>query len=169
MEPSCFLSPAKIRRQETEAGPYSLANFLPAGTLTLSLPPGTHSCASGHPDGWHYWLLESHLSDILVGEEATLLRMLDFLTLHEFIVPTCRVGEDSKIYVRIYLVPFDLREISGRLRCRDEATVLSPGRRCIRALLSRVTRDVESWSGLQTSTWLPFFNEEEVGGYLKSP
>lgn len=51
------------------------------------------------------------------------------------------------MYLRVYLVPFDLANVQGRLRTRDEATILVPARKCLKSLLQQLVTDVALWEG----------------------
>lgn len=163
MDVGCHLSSIAVRAPETDTGPYALTNFLPAGTLALAAPSAASSCNSHHAAGWHHWPGTSELTDNAQSEQTSISRLLDFLIHHEFIVASCRIESAAELYVRIYLVPFDLRNVEGRLRRRDETTVLNPARKYMRALLSRLTRDVDSWNGHScAATRAPFFIDDDV-------
>ncbi|PFH51695.1 hypothetical protein AMATHDRAFT_142017 [Amanita thiersii Skay4041] len=75
-----------------------------------------------------------------------LCRDLDFLIKHQFVSATYRFDGQQTIVVRIYIIPYDLPNVQGRLRVRRE-TVLSPARRCMSPLLSRVRRCSKEWEG----------------------
>ncbi|KAJ3554063.1 hypothetical protein NM688_g3299 [Phlebia brevispora] len=142
---------------EDDTGPYVLANFLPTG--------------------WHDWLGYIHLSCMVHAEDQDLLHILDFLTLHKFVAATCLIGAASKLFIRVYIIPHDLGNVEDRLGRRDIMTIVQPGRRSMRILLSRLTRDRSSWEATTSEeNFLPFFSHEaedrtlaEVYNSLPSP
>ena len=88
------------------------------------------------------------LQQLVSPEDDSLLRELDFLIDHLFISCTCRLGRQRNIlHVRVYLTPHDLTNVQGRLRVRDEATVLAPARRYLKVLLHRIVQDDTLWEG----------------------
>lgn len=164
MQEICSLSISPIKYSEDDTGPYSLRNFLPAGTLALPVAcaEAVH-CDSCHSDGWHDWPGYAHLSSTMRAEEHDLLRMIDFLATHKFISATCRLGHQAGLKSRIYLIPWDLAGVEGRLRRRDIQTVLQPARKYLRILLFRITKDDASWAGgFPIDETVPFFHKEIV-------
>jgi hypothetical protein len=88
------------------------------------------------------------LHQLVSPEDDSLLRELDFLINHLFISCTCRLGRlGNVLHVRVYLIPHDLANVQGRLRVRDEATVLAPARRYLKVLLQRIVQDDTLWEG----------------------
>ena len=141
------LAHSPLRDTKDEASPYALTNFLPAGTLILDVPPGTLSCSMSHVEGWHQWPLGSAITRDAPGSDAPFLRVVEFLVFHEFIATTSRIGDDGKLYLRVYLIPFDLRGVEGRLRRRDETTILAPARKWMRVLFYQLDRGRTCWNG----------------------
>ncbi|TDL24898.1 hypothetical protein BD410DRAFT_851421 [Rickenella mellea] len=125
--------------------------LLPAGTITIS---GRFILEDIRPqfrtnDGW-YQLPNPQVLQGCVNDTptATVLQNLQFLVTNSFLSLTCRISDDlDQLIVRVYLIPFDLPGMRGRLRNRDEATILIPARRILKFLLRRVNCDVESWMG----------------------
>ena len=52
------------------------------------------------------------------------------------------------LFVRVYIVPWDLPGSRGVLRNRDEDSVLRPGRRRLKALFLRIRQDAVLWQGI---------------------
>lgn len=132
----------------------TLANFLAAGSLTITLPDLGDShvlcCAQNHhSDGWHTYPGYDVLAGLVSAKDETIVKVLDFLTSHHFILATCRLilAESLwKFIVRIYFIPYDLSGVKGSLRLREE-TVLATARKSLRILLPVISRDVLAWEG----------------------
>ncbi|PPQ63287.1 hypothetical protein CVT24_006812 [Panaeolus cyanescens] len=63
--------------------------------------------------------------------------------------------------VRIYIIPYDLSNVQGRLRTRKEA-IVSPARKYLQRLLTKISQNIESWNGNGIGTGLsPFFPDSE--------
>lgn len=146
-----------------DSGPYGLTNFLPIGALVLLVNAPNIACT----DHWHAYSTRG--SGLFSTEDDQIMRVLDFLILHKFLAASCRIvagspssSRPTQLYIRIYLIPYDLANVEGILRRRDEALVLSPARRYMRALLSRVTCDTASWEGKPPQMHLPFYQPDEV-------
>ena len=134
--------------------PYALGNLLPAGTVHLPITPDESSCDHHHSeDGWHAFRCLPMLQRLVAPEDDLLLRELDFLIAHSFISCTCRLSRLGNVLnVRVYLIPHDLANVQGRLRVRDEATILAPARRCLKVLLQRIVQDDTLWEGDDASS-----------------
>jgi hypothetical protein len=52
--------------------------------------------------------------------------------------------------LRIYLIPYDLPNVQGKLRVR-KSSILNPAKRYMRTLLSRIIQDYDGWRGLPPS------------------
>lgn len=149
---------------------YALANLLPAGTIHLPVSPHEFSCDHHHcEDGWHNFRGQSMLQRLVTPEDDSFMRELDFLIDHLFISCTCRLGRQGNVlHIRIYLTPHDLKNVQGRLRVRDEATVLAPARRFLKVLLPRIVQDDTLWEGGDTSSSyspIPFLPQAIVCDY----
>ena len=74
------------------------------------------------------------------------------------------------LFVRVYIVPWDLPGSRGALRNRDEDTVLRPGRRRLKALFLHIRQDRAFWEGNRdaasgsTSTPMYFWENVVVSG-----
>lgn len=152
--------------------PLALSNLLPAGTIDLllssndSMLPSECPCDHRHADdGWHILHIQMLLRRLATLEDDSLLRELEFLVKHLFISCTCRLGPLGDIlHVRIYVIPYDLANMQGRLRMRDEATVLAPARRYLRRLFQGITQDNSLWQRDNASPGIrkPFICQQTV-------
>ena len=133
--------------------PFALANLLPAGTLHLSLVLNDYVCDHSHlEDGWHPLKTDLVLQNLTSEEDDPLLREMAFLVKHAFISCSCRLGQNgNSLTIRVYLIPYDLSNVQGRLRVRDESTVLAPSRRYLKALLQRLAQDSDLWEGAEAN------------------
>ena len=163
----CTKTPLLTHTAAAATSPLSnVANFLPAGTLSLQLQHEliSHSCGL---EDWH--LLPDHPLLLPVDTQEThVTEALTFLHHHNFIYATCKTGRYSplKLIVRIYLIPYDLPSVHGRLRVRDEATVLAPARQHFKLLLPRIIQDSSEWEldnfKLPQVSRKPFFSPPAV-------
>lgn len=144
-----------------------LDRFLPAGTIVWALVSGW-KCNHKHAlDRWHPYPGYSSLGSLLKADDAEAAKLLDFLSLHHFVAATCSFNRQTyTIILRIYLIPHDLPNVQGKLRTRDEASILVPGRRALQCLLPRIMQDHLQWDGLLLDSLAPepqqFFPEELV-------
>lgn len=145
----CFV--ADIPLVPSNGTPYSLDNLLPVGNVfvKLAIEPQHLICDHTHAqDGWHHFNGHSvipHLSD---PEDISFCRQIEFLMKHRFIVATYRATYDAIMALRIYLIPYDLSNVQGKLRVRAE-NVLAPAKRYLRHLLPRIINNEEIWNGLE--------------------
>ncbi|KAF8809006.1 hypothetical protein BYT27DRAFT_7222578 [Phlegmacium glaucopus] len=145
----CFV--AEIPSESSDGSPYSLINLLPVGSVfvKLGIEPQHLICDHTHAqDGWHNFNAHSiipHLSD---PEDASFCRQIEFLVKHRFIVATYRATHDAIMALRIYLIPYDLSNVQGKLRVRVE-NILTPAKRYMRQLLPRIINNEEIWNGLK--------------------
>ncbi|KAI0273498.1 hypothetical protein BC834DRAFT_854101 [Gloeopeniophorella convolvens] len=181
--PSC--ASGAVSGPEADAGdPFAVENLLPAGTLSLSvarLGSGT-ICDHAHvAEGWHAFSGEDLLPYLVDRDNETLCRHLDFLVEHEFISVQSRVADSGKtLTIRVYIIPHDLPGVQGRLRIRDEASILKPAKLCLRNVLTQVVKNQSLWDGHDlspaSSTPVYFMNFDtdnrtlaEIYGDLPSP
>jgi hypothetical protein len=136
-------------QHDATSGSFAVRNLLPAGTLSLPISQTDlrNICVHSHTaEGWHNFLGKSLLPQITDQENETLCRHLDFLVEHKFLVVQCKVGDSrTALVLRVYIVPYDLPGVQGKLRVRDEATELRPARVCLRNVLPRVIQDKSVW------------------------
>ena len=142
---------AEIPSESPNGSPYSLENLLSVGCVSvkLAIEPQHLICDHKHAeDGWHYFNAHSvipHLSD---SEDISFCRQIEFLVKHRFIMATYRATYDAIMALRIYLIPYDLSNVQGKLRVRGES-VLAPAKRYLRQLLPRIINNEEIWNGLE--------------------
>ncbi|KAF8197540.1 hypothetical protein BJ912DRAFT_922970 [Pholiota molesta] len=86
-----------------------------------------------------------HLSD---PDDIALCIALDYLVRERFIAATYRSNAFGFMDVRIYLIPYDLSNVQGKLRIRKD-TILNEARRYLRDLFPRISQDVDRWNGLR--------------------
>ena len=145
----CFV--AEIPSEPSNESPYSLVNLLAVGSvfIKLEIEPQHLICDHIHAqDGWHYFNAHSvipHLSD---SEDISFCRQIEFLVKHRFIMATYRATHDAAMALRIYLIPYDLSNVQGKLRVRGE-NVLAPAKRYLRQLLPKIINNGEIWDGLE--------------------
>ncbi|KAF8077645.1 hypothetical protein FPV67DRAFT_1462505 [Lyophyllum atratum] len=179
--PSCcaMCTAANSGPNETSeaSSPYALNKLVPAGTLTFQLDQDQEGVACNHAhvgDGWHPF--EGRLFDQRLLTDNALCREMDFLIKHRFIAATYRLGASAAV-LRVYIIPYDLENIQGRLRIRKEV-ILAPARRCMRNLLPKVIQSQASWDlgapPIDLSTTLVPRDKDrrtlgEIYGGLKSP
>ncbi|SRR6266436_7878622 len=143
---SCASQPSP---NNAAAGPFAVQNLLPAGTLLLpiSQPDLGNICDHTHiTGGWHPFPGKALLSYLMDQENETLCRHLDFLVEHKFLIIQCKLGDSGTVLIlRVYIIPYDLPGVQGKLRVRDETSELKPARMCLRNVLPRITQEKSLW------------------------
>jgi hypothetical protein len=128
----------------------SMRNLLPAGTLSLPISQTELGSICNHShsvDDWHPFPGEALLPYLTDHEDETLCRHLSFLVGHKFLSVQCKIGNSGRALVlRTYIIPFDLPGAQGKLRVRDEASVLKPARLCLRNVVPRILQDENLWN-----------------------
>ncbi|KAJ4484665.1 SNF2 family N-terminal domain-containing protein [Lentinula edodes] len=136
------------------SSPFALCNLLQAGTVQIELNSKNMPCYHTHvEDGWHLFN-EVDLNGMVQASSEHLLESLQFLTRQQLTVATSCVNnvhlEMPSLVVRIYLVPYDLPGMNGRLsyhaRKRENAQGHGLARRHMSILLPQIRRDQLSWS-----------------------
>jgi hypothetical protein len=146
--PSCCASCSGGNQEQGLETPYSLGNLLAAGTLIVNLDSDIQEFTCNHihaEDSWHPFQ-HNIFKDHLVVDDTSVCREIEFLVEHRFVSVTYRLGPLQRVYLRIYIIPFDLANVQGKLRVRKEI-VLSPARRYLRTLLPKITQDSDNWNG----------------------
>ena len=142
-----------------------LSNFLPAGSIIVPIqtPLADFSGATvSAEDGWSQF---NPALDVPAAQDpTTILESIRFLVRHRFIAATYSSQEEKgQLFVRIYLIPWDLPGSKGELRGRDEDTILRPGRRRLKDLFLRIRQDRSLWDGDESSSSTPrFFWEKSI-------
>ena len=98
--PSCCLdcSSKNVISEPIIPSALALCNLLPAGVVRLSVFPGHCSCKHKYTeDGWHILDSQYLLSRAFSAEDDSLLRALDFLIKHSFVLCTCRLNDLANV------------------------------------------------------------------------
>ncbi|KAJ4486158.1 hypothetical protein J3R30DRAFT_3444646 [Lentinula aciculospora] len=150
---ACSTTPLISTTAHTSKTPYALSNLLQAGTVEIMLMPESLTCSHSHAeDGWHL-LNEINLEGKVQTVSNDLLRSLQILTTHLFLIATYCVSSthsDQRLVIRIYLIPYDLPGVNGclssHIRRRENSPVLSIARRHMSYLLPQICQDQQSWT-----------------------
>ena len=133
---------------------FTLEKLFPLGTVSLNVPTTDEQLSCDHihaEDGWHSFRAEKVLHCLSDPDDIAFCRELEYLIKEQFIVATRRSNYHTKLMdIRVYLIPYDLPHVQGKLRLRKEG-VLGPARRYMRTLLPKVSQDVNRWDGLEPS------------------
>ncbi|KAF7302336.1 Helicase C-terminal domain-containing protein [Mycena chlorophos] len=135
---------------------WSLARFLSYGTLSVAIQPGSfpnirRECANDAlaEDGWSPFNANLILKHVKSSADYSLVEGLAFLTAQKFVEATYFAPTPETLVVRVYMIPYDLAGVQGRLRTRAEPLVTT-ARRLLADLLPRLSRSVASWDGQLT-------------------
>ncbi|KAI9466079.1 P-loop containing nucleoside triphosphate hydrolase protein [Lactarius psammicola] len=146
---SCTSGSVPSLRNDSVVGSLSVQNLLPAGTLSLPISQTELGSICNHShsvEDWHPFLGEALLPYLTDHEDETLCRHLSFLVEHKFLFVQCSIGDSGKVLVlRTYIIPYDLPGAQGKLRVRDEASILKPARLCLRNVVPRILQDEHLW------------------------
>ena len=130
--------------------PFELSNLLHAGVLTLTLSGLDQNLL--HPVFLEVWrAFDGETADTLRSfcspEDATLLESLSFLVASDFArVTSSFLSLHTVLLLRVYLIPYDLPGVQGRLMNRQENTLVRC--RCsLKGILPRITSDNDYWRG----------------------
>ena len=145
----CFL--AEIPSEPSNGTPYSLKNLLPIGNIfvNLGIRPQHLICDHTHAeDGWHNFDAHPIIPYLASPEDISFCHQIEFLVKHRFIMATYRATQAATMVLRIYLIPYDLSNVQGKLWVRME-NVLAPVKRYLWQLLPRVISNKKIWKGLE--------------------
>ncbi|KAF9246232.1 P-loop containing nucleoside triphosphate hydrolase protein [Melanogaster broomeanus] len=145
--PFCSANGFHVDQETTasESDPFALGCLLAAGTLTVTIHDGQVPCTSGS-DTWH----PLPTRDLSCRPEDSLFRGLDFLTVNLFLRATCRLGASGRtVIIRVYLIPYDLPNVRGRLHSRHE-TVVKEARRHLHGILPLIEQSPALWDADET-------------------
>ena len=154
-------------KSPTERYPGPLTNldtFLALGILPLQMDVEVldQLCSHHHTDNVWYDVLEPKtLKSILRFDEVeAIVDMVNFLVKHHFIAITCRFVQPRHLPLRIYIIPYDLPNVQGRLRLREEA-ILATARQYMGVVLPQILSNPPLWEGnldnLHDQTGHPLF------------
>lgn len=143
----CGLQSSAARQSEPLA---NLDRFLALGILSFQIDSeaANHLCSHHHEDCiWHNVPAPSLLRSILrLDEVAAVADMVDFLVKNQFVAITGRLVQSRVLLFRVYIIPYDLPNVQGRLRLREDF-VLTTARQYMRVVLSRVLCSSMLWDG----------------------
>ena len=146
-----------------------LSNFLAAGALALPVLPEATRQAEGLPlaeDGWALVLPQPSTSLAgLAADPASqhILHVIGVLVSQHHIAATYRVdGAQARLFVRVYVIPWDLPGSGGRLsldRRMDEkhGAVLRESRACLQELFVLLRQDYSVWDARAAEESTPRF------------
>lgn len=154
----------------SQQDPFELSNLLHAGVLVVTLS-GLDKNQS-HAAFQEVWpALNEETVDTLrpfcSPKNPTLLEGLSFLIKHEFALVTSKLlSSHCLVLLRVYLVPFDLPGVQGRLMNRQEHTLIQY-RRFLKEILPKIINDGDYWEGAGTLPPNPstFFPPSLVGTF----
>jgi len=130
--------------------PFELSNLLPAGVITLTLSGPDKNLL--HPVFLELWRAfdddtASNLRSFCSPRDATLLEGLSFLVAHDFArITSSFLSLRTILLLRVYLIPYDLPGVQGRLMNRQEHTLVRY-RRSLKDILPRISNDNDYWRG----------------------
>ena len=131
--------------------PFELPNLIPAGVLVLTLS-GLRQNLPGvvFREAWSAFDSETEkmsLRPFCSPKDAALLEGLSFLVTHEFARVTSNfLSLHNLLLLRVYIVPYDLPGVQGRLMNRQEY-ILARYRRYMKDMLPRIVSDDDYWKG----------------------
>jgi hypothetical protein len=143
-------SPPPVRPVETPA--YHLQNFFAVGTVELAIAfedsTDYQLCSHTHAeDGWHVFDRQTFYRLLTTPTDDATLRQLEFLVKNRFLELTWLLLQSKRLLCfRVYMIPYDLPGVQGRLRRRDEHLILNPARKYLMQLLPRIVQDVTLWN-----------------------
>lgn len=131
---------------KVQADPFAVENLLPAGCLIVPVK-NVPEYWSAQDDRWHdirHINMTNHIS--VQSDELTWLH-LKYLEKNDFLRVQGRLGlTGDNIHLRVFLVPFDLPNVQGRLqtRRRDQA-VLKDACRYLKVVLPQLLQGRSGW------------------------
>ncbi|KAF8844559.1 hypothetical protein BDN67DRAFT_1000237 [Paxillus ammoniavirescens] len=139
--------PVNLDQEPNASDPFALSNLLAAGTLTVTVDVPCTGRATSRSDAWHFLPAR----DLANRTEDALFRALAFLTDHLFLRATCRLGTSGRIlFIRVYLIPYDLENVRGQLHFRHE-TVVREARHHLHGILPLIVQSTALWDADETS------------------
>ena len=127
--------------------PYALHNLLQAGTITLYVSPDVRNVICDHnhaEDEWHTFDATPVIPLLNDSRTIEFCREMGFLMQQHFLSITYRCLDNQKLILRVYLIPYDLGNVQGKLRVRKD-NILNPAKRYLRNLLPRISQDFGRW------------------------
>lgn len=133
-----------------ERDPFELSNLLPAGVLALTISGLDQNLP--HAVSSKIWPKfdeeTAHgLHPFCSPQDIAILESLSFLIEHEFARATSNfLSRHSLLLLRVYLIPYDLPGVQGRLMNRQEH-ILGHYKRHLREILPKIISDADYWRG----------------------
>ncbi|KAJ6501924.1 P-loop containing nucleoside triphosphate hydrolase protein [Mycena sanguinolenta] len=129
------------------ASPWTLDNYLSYGFLAIVLLDADEIRPQMQnqnlaEDGWYTFAAPEYKSN---EYDHDLLKNLEFLVLNKFVFASFLLAENW-LFIRIYLIPYDLPGVKGELRNRPD-TIVSRARNYLAGILPKISRDPECWAG----------------------
>ncbi|KAK7038234.1 helicase C-terminal domain-containing protein [Favolaschia claudopus] len=135
--------------------PWNIENYLSYGVLLVPIQDGAElrhevlgSNAILAKDNWLDFPGSSPLffKYLRNSEDHTVLHELEYLILHKFVFASFALVDSKYLLLRIYLVPYDLPGVQGRLRSRRD-DIVGQARRSLISLLPKLSQDPDCWEG----------------------
>lgn len=146
---------------------WNLSNLFPAGTVHIEIVPNEKlPWCEADSDGWfryhcHHGCIKSRWN-LKIPEDDSFCKGLDFLVQNNFISITYYVPSGgSSLFLRIYLIPFDLPGAGGKLRMRKD-NILLPAKRYLSGLFLRISQNPYCWEGRAAHDHQPFVSLNTV-------
>lgn len=134
----------------TERDPFELSNLLPAGVLALTLSGFDQNLPHAvSREMWHAFDQETarSLRPLCSPQDISVLESLSFLVEHEFARVTLNfLSLHVLLLLRVYIIPYDLPGVQGRLMNRQEH-ILGHYRRSMKEILPKIISEGEYWRG----------------------
>ena len=164
----CSTCTTSFPAQLTGDSHYGSANMLPAGTIEFMVTT-RHFCDHLHADdGWHPFRGDLVLPHLTHASDSSICDELEYLIKHKYILASYRHHVAVLlIYVRIYIIPYDLPNVDGKLLLRPE-NIAKPARLYLKRLLPTIDKNSDKWAGrssspcLSTSPIEPFLYSKPV-------
>ncbi|CAK5265119.1 unnamed protein product [Mycena citricolor] len=136
-----------------QSDPWHPSHYLAFGTLVLPLANPSVSASNlqnqereHDEEDWRVLAPDSVYTHLADSPDEPLKRSLQFLILHRFAHAACLSPSPDLMYIRVYLVPYDLAGAAGALRARRQSD-LGKSRRFLDGLLPALSRDPRCWLG----------------------
>lgn len=135
-----------------EREPFELSNLLPAGVLALTLSSPDHNhphIVFGEPWATFDRGTARSLHPFCSSQDTVVLEGLSFLVEHEFArVALNFLSPRGLLLLRVYLIPYDLPGVQGRLMNRQEH-ILGHYKRYMREILPKLISNIDYWRGAE--------------------
>ncbi|KZV71605.1 hypothetical protein PENSPDRAFT_605479 [Peniophora sp. CONT] len=132
--------------------PFTIENLLPGGSLIFPVQ-NVPEYWTARDDRWHdsrHINLANHLAS--QSDELSWLH-LKYLDKYDFLRVQCRLGlSGESLYLRVFLVPFDLPNVQGRLQTRRrDPAILKDACRYLKVVLPQLLQGRSEWDANESS------------------